>query len=91
MITTIMYDFLSEFISRFLSNFLDYFLLYCIHLYTYLKHRAKAISSDTDAYQEEMISLRDNLHLNNYQERITSTPRNLNRRTPENRESDHVD
>ncbi len=30
-----------------------------------LQHRAKTISSDTDAYQEEMISLRHNLHRNN--------------------------
>ena len=37
------------------------------------------ISSDTDAYQEEMISLRHNLHRNNYPERITSAPRNLDR------------
>ena len=41
-----------------------------------LQHRAKTISSDTDAYQEEMISLRHN----NYPERITSSPRNLDRR-----------
>ena len=41
-----------------------------------LQHRAKTISSDTGVYQEEMISLRHNLHRNNYQERITSAPRN---------------
>ena len=35
-----------------------------------LQHRRKTISSDTDAYQEEMISLRHNLHRNNYTERI---------------------
>ena len=44
-----------------------------------LQHRAKTISSDTDAYQEEMISLRHNLHRNNYPECITSAPRNLDR------------
>ena len=47
-----------------------------------LQHRAKTISSDTDAYQEEMI--RYNLHRNNYPERITSAPRNLNRRMEDN-------
>ena len=31
-----------------------------------LQHWAKTISSDTDAYKEEMISLRHNLHCNNY-------------------------
>ena len=36
-----------------------------------LQHRAKTISSDTDAYQEEMISLRYNPHCNNYPECIT--------------------
>ena len=45
----------------------------------YLQHRAKAISSDMGAYQE-MISLRHNLHRNNYSEHITSAPRNLDRR-----------
>ena len=45
-----------------------------------LQHRAKTISSDMDAYQEEMISLRLNLHHNNYPERITSSPSNLDRR-----------
>ena len=61
------------------------------HLYTVkkglvrcLQHRAKTISSDTDAYQEEMISLRHNLHRNNYPERITSAPRNLVRRMEDN-------
>ena len=47
-------------------------------------HRAKIISSDTDAFQEEMISLRHNLHCNNYPERITSAPRNLDRRIEDN-------
>ena len=42
-----------------------------------LQHRSKAISSDTDTYQEEMISLRHNFHRNNYPEHITLTPRNL--------------
>ena len=49
-----------------------------------LQHRAKTISSDTDAYQEEMISLRHNLHRNNYPESITSAPRNLDRRVEDN-------
>ena len=49
-----------------------------------LQHRAKTISSDTDAYQEEMISLRHNLHRNNYPESITSAPRNLDRRIENN-------
>ena len=49
-----------------------------------LQHRAKTISSDTDAYQEEMISLRHNLHSNNYPERITSAPRNIDRRIEDN-------
>ena len=48
-----------------------------------LQHRAKS-SSDTDAYQEEMISLRHNLHRNNYPESITSAPRNLDRRVEDN-------
>ena len=49
-----------------------------------LQHRAKTTSSDTDAYQEEMISLRHNLHRNNYTERITSAPRNLDWRIGDN-------
>ena len=49
-----------------------------------LQHRAKTISSDTDAYQEEMISLIFDLHCNNYPERITSAPRNLDRRMEDN-------
>ena len=49
-----------------------------------LQHRAKTICSDTVAYQEEMISLRHNLHRNNYPERITSAPRNLDRRMEDN-------
>ena len=49
-----------------------------------LQHRVKTMSSDTDAYQEEMISLRHNLHRNNYPECITSAPRNLDRRTEDN-------
>ena len=44
-----------------------------------LQHRAKAISCDIDAHQEEMISLRHNLHRNNYPGSITPAPRNLNR------------
>ena len=49
-----------------------------------LKRRAKTIRSDTDAYQEEMVSLRHNLHRNNYPDRITSATRNLYRRTEDN-------
>ena len=49
-----------------------------------LQHRAKTISSDTDAYQEEMISLRHNFQCNNYPEHITSAPRNLDRRMVDN-------
>ena len=49
-----------------------------------LQHQAKTISSDTDAYQEEMISLRHNLHCNNYPECITLAPRNLDRRIEDN-------
>ena len=49
-----------------------------------LQHRAKTISSDTDAYQEEMISLRYNLDRNYYSERIISAPRNLDRRIEDN-------
>ena len=49
-----------------------------------LQHRSKTISSVADAYQEEMISLRHNLHLNNYPERITLAPRNLYRRMEDN-------
>ena len=49
-----------------------------------LQHQAKTISSDTDAYQEEMISLRHNLHRNNYPESIISAPRNLDRRIEDN-------
>ena len=48
-----------------------------------LQHRAKTISSDTDAYQEK-ISLRHNLHRNNYPERITLAPRNLDRKIEDN-------
>ena len=49
-----------------------------------LQHRAKTISSDTDAYQEEIISLKHNLHHNNYPEHITSAPRNLDRNIEDN-------
>ena len=49
-----------------------------------LQHQAKTISSDTDAYQEEMISLRHNLHCNNYPEHITLAPRNLTWRIEDN-------
>ena len=45
----------------------------------WIHHRAKAINSDTDAYQEEMVDLR-----NNYPEDITPTPRNLDRTTERN-------
>ena len=49
-----------------------------------LQHQAKTISGNTDAYQEEMIGLRHNLHHNNYTESITSAPRNLDRRIEDN-------
>ena len=49
-----------------------------------LQHRAKTISSDTDAYQEEMINLRHNLDRNNYPESITSDARNLGWRMEDN-------
>ena len=49
-----------------------------------LRHRAKTISSDTVGFQEEMISLRYQFHCNNYPERITSAPRNLERRIEDN-------
>ena len=49
-----------------------------------LQHRAETISSHTDAYQEGTISLKHNLHRNNYPESITSSPRNLDRRMEEN-------
>ena len=44
-----------------------------------LQHRAKAINSDTEANQKEMISLRHNLHCNSYPESIKLAPRNLDR------------
>ena len=47
------------------------------------QHWAKAINSDSDAYQEGMKSFRDNLH-HNYPESITSAPRNLDERTENN-------
>ena len=53
-------------------------IIRCLH------HRAKAISSDTDTYQEEMISLRHNLYRNKYSECIRSTLRNLDRRIEDN-------
>ena len=49
-----------------------------------LQYRAKSISCDTDAYQEEMISLRHNLYRYNYPECITSAPRNLDERIEDN-------
>ena len=62
----------------------QYFNFNSQHLYSVkrriagcLQHRAKAICCDTDTYQEEMITLRHNLNRNNYSERITSAPRNL--------------
>ena len=46
-----------------------------------LQYQLKAISSDADAYQEEMISLRHNFHHNNYYpESIISALRKLDRR-----------
>ena len=49
-----------------------------------LQHRTKTISSDTYAYQEEMISLKHDLHHNNYPECIILAPRNLDRRIEDN-------
>ena len=49
-----------------------------------LQHQAKTISNNTDAYQEEMISLRYNLYHNNHPERITLAPRNLDKRIEDN-------
>ena len=46
-----------------------------------LQLRVKAITGDSDSYQEEIKSLRDNLHYNIYPESITSAPRNLDRTT----------
>ena len=63
----------------------------CLHPYNLkkgigrcLKHRAKAICSDTDAYEEKMISFRHYVHRNNYPEPITSALRNLDRRIENN-------
>ena len=41
------------------------------------QHWAKAVSSDSNAYQEEMKSLWDNLNRNNNSESLTSASRNL--------------
>ena len=49
-----------------------------------LQHRAKTIGSDTDAYHADMISLRHNLHRNNYPKGIISAPRYLDRRIEDN-------
>ena len=49
-----------------------------------LQHRANTISSYTDAYEKEMISLRHNLYRYNYPKRMTSAPRNLDRRVEDN-------
>ena len=49
-----------------------------------LQHWAKAICSDMDAFQEEMISFRHNLHCNNYPEWIISAPGNLDKRIEDN-------
>ena len=75
---------------RFLNS--PYLLNYHTHTHTHTKERnsplltasSKNISSDTDAYQEEMISLKHNLDRNNYPERITSAPRNLDRKIEDN-------
>ena len=37
----------------------------------------KRLVSDIDAYQEEIISLKHNLHCNNFPDSVTSAPRNL--------------
>ena len=49
-----------------------------------LQHRAKTISSDTDAFQEKMLCLRHNFHRNNYPVHITSATRNLDRSIEDN-------
>ena len=49
-----------------------------------LQHRTKTISSDTDAYQEQMISLRHNIHPNNYPGCMTSAQRKLDRGMEDN-------
>ena len=41
----------------------------------------KTIRSDNESYQEEIKSLRDNLHRNNYTEIMTSALRNIDRWT----------
>ena len=46
-----------------------------------LQHREKAISSDSDVYQEEIKSSSENFHRNKYPEGITSATRNFDRTT----------
>ena len=62
------------------SGLLQVLLVELVSLHETSNHVLYLISNDTDAYQEEMISLRHNLHRNNYPERITSAPRDLDRR-----------
>ena len=49
-----------------------------------LQHWAKAICRDSDVFQDELKSLRDNLHRNNYPESITPAPINLDWMTENN-------
>ena len=50
-------------------------------IFPYLQHRAKAISWNTDAYKDEIKSLKDNLRHYNNPENITAAPRNPSRST----------
>ena len=46
-----------------------------------LQHQARAMSNDSDAYQEEIKILRDNLYHNNSLENLALAPRNLDQMT----------
>ena len=58
----------------------------CHHPYTIKKGIVRCLQhrANTDAYQEEMISLKHNLHRNNHPERIKSAPRNIDWRIVDN-------
>ena len=49
-----------------------------------LQHRTKSLCSDTDEFQEDIISLRHNLHCNNNPEDIALAPENLDMRIEDN-------
>ena len=68
---------------RNLDNWFNYTVIVVVIAYADIKG-AKARSRNSDAYQEEMKSWRDNFHRNNYTENITSTMTNLNRATESN-------